>query len=89
LLSKKEVATNVLSSVAEPKYPGIDFYWYVSNNLVVLVLPISAKARIIVKALQGHIIPLSEESLNAIDNIGQCHFPKNSNLLFWKNHYYI
>jgi len=76
LLWKEEVATNVLSTVAEPKYPQINFYWYFSNILIVPVLPTSVKARKNVKALEGHIIPLSEESLNAIDNIGQYHFPK-------------
>jgi len=29
-----------------------------------------------VKALEGHIITFSEDSLNAIDDIGQYHFPK-------------
>ena len=28
------------------------------------------------KALEGHIITLSENSLNAIDDIDQYHFPK-------------
>jgi len=27
-------------------------------------------------ALEGHIITLSENSLNAVDDIGQYHFPK-------------
>jgi len=84
LLHKEEVATKVLSLVAETKYPG-------NNNLIVPVLPTSTKARKNVKALEGHIILLSEESLNAIDDIGQYHFPKKlqsvtfgeTNIKYW------
>jgi len=71
LLCKEEAATKALSTVAETKYPGSSSYWYFSNNLIVPVLPTSAKARKIVGALKGHIIHLSKESLNAIDNIGK------------------
>jgi len=39
-------------------------------------VPTSAKARKFVKSLEGHIITLSEDSLNAIDDIGQYHFSK-------------
>jgi len=53
----------------------------------------SAKARKIAKALECHIITLSEDSLNAFDDIGQYHFPKQVQsvifeepLLYWTNH---
>jgi len=46
------------------------------STLIVPVLPTSAKARKIVKALEGHIITLSEDSLNAIYDIDQYHFTK-------------
>jgi len=70
LLCKEEAATKILSTVPETKYPGSNFYQYFSSNLIVLGLTTSAKA------LRGLIIPMSEESLNAIDDIGQYHFPK-------------
>jgi len=76
LLCKEEAATMVLSTVAERKYPSSNFYCHFSNNLIVPVMPTSAKARRIVKALEGHIITLSEGSLIAVDDIGQHHFPK-------------
>ncbi len=44
LLCKEEVATKVLSTVAETKYPASNFYWYFSNNLIVPVVSTSAKA---------------------------------------------
>jgi len=44
---------------------------YFSNNLIVPVHPTSARAKKIVRALNGHSIHLSEESSNAIDDIGQ------------------
>jgi len=69
--------TKILSTVAETtKYHGENFYWYFSNNLIVPVLPTSAKARRIVKAVNGHITTLSEDSLKEVDNIGDHHFPK-------------
>jgi len=39
-------------------------------------MPTSPKARNIVKAVHGHIITLSEDSLKAVDDIGQYHLPK-------------
>jgi len=45
LLHKEEAATKVLSTVTESKYPGSNFYGYFSNNLIVPVLPTSAKPR--------------------------------------------
>jgi len=68
-LHREEAATNVLSTVAETKYPASNFYWYFSNNLIIPVQPTSAKARKIVRVLNGHIIQLSGGSLNAIDDI--------------------
>ena len=76
LLCKEEAATNVLSSVAESKYIGSNFYCHFSNNLIVPVMPTSPKARKIVKAVNGQIITLSEDSLKAVDDIGQYHCPK-------------
>ena len=76
LLRKEEAATNVLSTVAESKYIGSSFYRQFSNNLIVPVMPTSPKARKIVKALNGQIISLSEDSLKAVDHIGQYHRPK-------------
>jgi len=76
LLCKEEASTNVLSTVAERKYIGSNFYHHFSNNLIVPVMPTSPKARNIMKAVNGHIITLSEDSLKAVDDIGQYHFPK-------------
>ena len=70
LVHKEDAATNVLSTVAERKYIGSNFYSHFSNNLIVPVMPTSPKARKIVKALNGHIITLSEESVIAVDDIG-------------------
>jgi len=53
-----------------------NFYWYFSNNLIVPVVPTSSNARKVVRALTGHITTLSEDYLNAVDDIGQYHFPK-------------
>ena len=39
-------------------------------------MPTSPKARNIVKAVNGQIITLSEDSLKAVDDIGQYHCPK-------------
>jgi len=39
-------------------------------------MPTSPKARKIVKAVNGQIITLSEDSLKAVDDIGQYHHPK-------------
>ena len=39
-------------------------------------MPTSPKARNIVKTVNGHIITLSEDSLKAVNDIGQYHFPK-------------
>ena len=64
------------STVAERKHPASNFYQHFSNNLIVPILTTSTKARKIVKALNGHIITLSEDSLIAVDDIGQHHFPK-------------
>jgi len=71
LLCKEEAATKVLSTVAERKSPASNFYQHFSNNLIVPVMPTSAKARRIVKTLKGHIITLSEDSLIVVDDIGQ------------------
>jgi len=60
----------VLPTVAERKYPANNFYLHFSNNLIVPVMPTSTIARRIVKALNGHIITLSEESVIAVDDIG-------------------
>jgi len=63
LLHEEEAAAKVLSTVAEMKYPASNFYWYFSINLIVPVLPTSAKTRKIVKALEDHVISLFEENL--------------------------
>ena len=76
LLHKEEGSANILSTVAEKKYIGSNFYCHFSNNLIVPVMLTSSKARNIVKAVNGQIITLSEESLKAVDDIGQYHRPK-------------
>jgi len=76
LLHKEEAATKVLSTVAENKYVASNFYQYFSNKLIVPVVPTNPKARNIVNELNGKIIVLSEDSLAAVDDIGQYHFPK-------------
>ena len=76
MLHKEEAATKVLLTIAERKYPPSKIYQHFSTNLIVPVMPTSAKARRIVKALKGHITTLSEDSLIAVDDIGQHHFPK-------------
>jgi len=80
LLHKEEAATKVLSTVAN-KVSCKLFLLVLSSNLIVPVVPTSAKARRIVKAVHGHIITLSEDSLNAVDDIGLYHFPKQVNWL--------
>jgi len=77
LCSNKEgAARKVLSTVAETKYPGSNF---ISTFLTIslLLFCLQVQARKSVKGLEwSHFIPLPEESLNTIDDIGQCHFPK-------------
>jgi len=48
LLCKEEASTNILSTVAEKKYIGSNFYHHFSNNLIAPVMPTSPKARNIV-----------------------------------------
>ena len=63
LLRKEEAATRVLETMGQKQYSGRNFYRYFANNILVPVKQTNLKARGIVKALNGHIIPLLEQSL--------------------------
>jgi len=65
LLHKEEAATRVLEGVMEKQYFGRTFYHYFSNKIIVPVKQSCAKARGIVKALNGVIVSLSDEAMEA------------------------
>jgi len=82
LLHKEEVATQVLATLLEKNIQEISFLGNFHCSYSVYKCQSQEN---LVRALNGHTIHLSEEYLNAIDNIGQHHFPKTQICFIWRN----